>query len=290
MRIFAAFVWFLALAASFAAHAQDAGQNAIGEERSPPMLAGPSIDGSSVRSIVRHDTSGRLIRVEGRPEEAALLQIRLTPATRDAARAVTVDRALRVGEVLIEHVDTVREATDALTRGEGERARQLTLALRAHVDPEPSRCPLLTPLAAVLSPDEHRELVTIVDEYWDAWILSEATPASDRMEDRMDRAAPALSAERRARIESRLSESLFQQEVRQAYERTLRPVRDRLERIYELAEPTAEQREAIRDAVVAHVRDTRLRPDQEARQALAERVYAILTEEQRIRLLAASLF
>lgn len=270
------------------------------DKQATPLLGGPSIPHTTTATIVHHDAMGRFVQIEGRPEEAALLQLDLDPEVRDAARAILVDRATRIGLLLIEQVEMLRESTDAQRAGDNDRARAIMQELHRMTDPELPRSPLLEPLAGALPEQAHADLTRMVDEYWDAWIAaSGGTPSGDMAEgmegamgkdrDDAEMREPANTSAN-ARIESRLGFTLFQYELSQAYERTLRPVNDRMQRIYTATEPTPEQRAAIRSAVIDFVKETGLRPDPESRNALARRIYDILDEERRVKLLASSLF
>lgn len=241
----------------------------------PAPLRGPDVPDAVMHTIVRHDAMGRFLRVEGRPEEAALGQLNLDPMRRDHAREVIVDRAAAISRHLVEHIDLVKESTDAIMARNNARAQAVARQLHDLFDPKHERSPLLTPLADALTADEHARLARMVDDYWAAWIDAER-----RNNPRQEEAA----------VQERLVSLLFQEDIQRAYERTLRPVRERLERIYTAVDPTPEQRSAIRNAVLDYVRDTALRPTPEQREAVARKIYEALDEERRIRLVAASIF
>jgi hypothetical protein len=57
-----------------------------------------------------------------------------------------------------------------------------------------------------------------------------------------------------------------------------------MRRMYEIVEPTKEQREAIRAIVIEYIRETRLNPTPEQRREAARRIYQILDEEDRVKL------
>ncbi len=249
-----------------------------------PLLRGPEIPESATRTIVRHDAMGRFTRIEARPEEAALLQLDLDPGVRDAAQNIVVDRATRIGRMLVEQIDLLRESTDAQRAGNNDRVRAIMHEFHTEIDPDLQRSPLLEPLGSVLSATDHAALTRMVNDYWDAWIASEGGMRGDAM-DRDPADDP-----RTTQIESRLNDALFQYEIGLAYQRTLRPVQERLERIYQATEPTDEQRAAIRSAVIDYVRETGLKADPARRLALARSLYEILDEERRVRLVAATIF
>jgi len=159
-------------------------------------------------------------------------------------------------------------------------------------------------------------LKAMLDEYWSAWIAAEARAEhrrgdrgadaaraddadqvdQDKPDGMMDEVARGATAERlavsdaqRDRIQARLVEQLFNEEVRRAYERVIQPLRQKMERVYQVTEPSPEQREAIRAALIDYIRDGRLRPNEEQRRRLVERIYEVLNEDQRLKLFEAAL-
>lgn len=240
----------------------------------PPVLRGPVVPDGSVRTLVAQDMTGRFQRVEGRPEAAALPLLRLSPETRSAAAAVIEARAVSIREFLIDHVDELKASTDAAAAGDQKTAQRIREEVQDRFEPEHPRDPLLVPLSKVLSPAETEELRHLLDEYWAAWVESEL------------RGGPKTKG---AAIEKRLARELAQSEFKSAYESTLRPIQKRLERISGAIDPTPEQREAIRVALVAYVKQSRLRPSPEQRLQLSRAIYEALDEERRIKLMAAAL-
>jgi hypothetical protein len=87
-------------------------------------LRGPAVP-AKPRSLVRHEASGQLIRVERRPEEAALDQLVLDPERREKAREVIAQRGAALRALLVEQIDLVKETTDAIQAGEREKAEEL---------------------------------------------------------------------------------------------------------------------------------------------------------------------
>jgi hypothetical protein len=236
------------------------------------LLRGPSVPDRSVRTLVRFDADGRFIALRERPEEAALGLMLLEPQRRERARDVAESRRISLGMLLVDNIDLVREGTDAIAAGERAKTRQIYRDLHTRFDPEGTRDPLLKPFADILSPAELDDLRRLVDEYWSAWIDWEMRDAADRTD------------EARKRIERRLAFTLFQQEVGEAYTWSLRPFRTRLETLYEITQPTPEQRAALREAVIDHIRESRLKPTPEQQRRVADRIYSILDEDQRRRL------
>jgi hypothetical protein len=235
----------------FAASAAHAGTQPAGDPASSP-LSGPRVADETVRTLVSRDMQGRFQPVEGRPEAAALARIPIDPVRREAARRVLEDRASALRAHLVEHIDMLRAWTDASLAGEEEEVRRIQIELYQMFEPEGDRGVLHAPLTEVLSPAEFVELERVLDEYWDAWMAAEA---GDRM---MDGAVP---------------ENLEQ----------------RLARIYAAVEPTPDQREAIRAAVIGLIRAGGLSPTEAQRDEAARAIYDALDEDRRFRLFAAGL-
>ncbi len=243
-----------------------------------PVLAGPAVPDRVARSLVQHGMAGEFVRVEGRLETAALTVLDAGEHQRDAIREATADREGAINMLLVDQVELVERCIDAFRGGEVDKEWALWRELRAKIDPADTRDPLLKPLSQVLAPEQLAELTRLLDEYWKAWVDLEVRGEPDR------------SAEARARVQERLVLLIFREEIREAYDRTLLPYRERLERIEAIAEPTVEQRAQIRAAMMDFIRQTRLKPSLTERRLATQRIYAALDDTRRVRLLDAFLF
>jgi len=244
-------------------------------ERPADLLRGPDVPEQAQRTLVHEGMRSGFQRVEGRPEAAAVRLLDL-PAERFAPiQAAFRDYDMEIAMMLVDRIDDVRVISDAVVAGDREEAQRLMLALWQHHDPKQQRSPLLNRLAPLMAPDELAEVTRLVDEYWAAWIRSEA-PAAE-----MDEAGRAEVA---ARTERRLAFLLFQEEVRQGYELTLRRYRDAMDSIYAAVEPTEEQRAALRTIILAHIKSTRLEATQAQRRGAYHEMYSVLDETRRQKL------
>lgn len=257
-----------ALASGLLAMAALAAQPQTETKSQPDPLRGPSVDTHELKTLVRQGMMQGFARVEGRPEAAALELLELDSETAARARAVVDTRATDLAMVLVDEIDTVREITDQMTAGDNEAARQTLLALWERFEPGRPRSPMLAELGDVLDDDAMTEMRRLLDEYWDAWIESSA-PSDDNQ---------------RQQIQDRLAFELFQQEVREAYDISLRRYRQALDAIYNATDPTPEQREAIRDLVIQHIKDTRLSATPEQRRAATRRIYDLLDPERQAKM------
>ena len=238
-----------------------------GQDEPPDdLLGGPAVEPPS---LVRYTIDGRLRLIEGRPEEAALALLTLDPERRLAAQQIGRDRRLALRRALVERTDLVRRLSDAVRAEDNRRARRITRDLQHHVDGDQWRDPLLDDYAAVLAPDEIASLQSMLDDYWTAWV------------DRTLRNRPDADANNRDRAAQRLAFQLFQRELREAYDLTLAPYQERLERLFEVIEPTPDQRVAIRTVVLEHIQSGGLHPTDAQRMTAAERIYDELDDDQR---------
>lgn len=235
------------------------------------LLRGPSVEATDEKSLVGQGMTGRFERVEGRPEAAALRLLELDEQTRQQAELVVDDRALAVAMLLIERIDDVKEMSDHQIAGRNREAREILQGLHADFDPE-IRDPLAAPLGDVLSAEQHDELMRILDEYWTALVDWELRDAGEMSPQRAQRTREAT--------ERRLAFQIFQREVREGYEVSLRRYREALDAIYAAVEPTDEQRTAMRDVVIEHIRETKLSATPEQRRATMVRIYALLDEDR----------
>lgn len=242
------------------------------------LLRGPTVSDDATRTLVNVDARGMFIPVQGRPEEAALALVPLDPEIREKVREIVAERNTRLGMLLVDHIDLVREASDAILAGDNETAQKIQLEVYDLFEPTRPRDPLLEALAGTLTDAHRAETVRLLDEYWNAWIdwqLRGTMNAGDAARDR---------------IRQRLSFQLFQQELGEAYNWSLRPFRYRMEALYEITQPTEEQRAAIRDVMLEYIREGRLQPSAEQRRDASSRIWEILTEAQRQRVFESVLW
>jgi hypothetical protein len=233
------------------------------------LLRGPTVPDTTTRTLVITDANGSFVPLQERPEEVALERALVDPDRRHRAREAIAARATALGLMLVEKIDRVKEATDAIRSEDRDTAQAIYRELHAHFDADRMRDPLMDDFDEILSPSEAGEVTRLVDEYWDAWIEWELRNVE----------VPGPAA--RERTERRLAFVVFQRELREAYNWTLRPFQSRLELLYEVAKPDDEQRAEIRMAIIDHIREARLEATPEQRRRTADRIYSILSSEQR---------
>jgi hypothetical protein len=241
-------------------------------------LRGPRVDREQIDTIVVTDMSGKFTPVEGRPELVAFARVCDDPDDLARARELGTSRVFDLAELLVDEIETVRTITDALAEGNNAYAQTLLAQLRLRHDPEMLRDPLRAALEPMLEDTQRERFDRILDAYWDAWIAAN-TPESDQNMQGQPR-TPAIKQQ----IENRLNNELFQRDIANAYEYSLKRYRDAMQAMYDAIEPTAEQREWIRNRVIQHIKDTRLSPTIEQREALMLEIDDILYEERQTKL------
>ncbi len=254
---------------------QDVGDSMSMGERpadAPDLLKGPEVPESIARTLIRFDAQGRFQRTEGRPEEAAITLLELESEARDAARQAAAARRETLRGYLIDNLDLIIASADFQEAGDREKVQGILRQMRDALDPQHERSPALNAICATLAEEHASELRRLVDEYWNALADWELRNSRDKSE-----AA-------RQRVFDRVGFDLFQQDIRQAYERTLRPLRNKFDTIVQSVDATDEQKQAIRAILHEYIRAGRLDPSPDLQQEAARRVYQVLDEDRRRKL------
>ncbi|RNC80726.1 MAG: hypothetical protein ED559_02655 [Phycisphaera sp.] len=248
--------------ASLLVLAQPVGQ----ETRQPddtPLLTGPAVDKAKTRSLVQGSMRGGFARVEGRPEFAAARLLDLDEETLDRIRELEEERGLSIVILLIDRIDDLRDMTDAQLAGDNARALEILSDLWNLHDEGELLQPAIDELEAVLTEQQLDEADRISSEYMHAWASGEKRQNEDLEQ-----------------TKQRLAFSVFQQEVRDAYDASLLTTRQAMQGIYDAVDPTPEQRETLRTIVIDHIKTTRLKATPAQRRAAMRRMYDALDEER----------
>ncbi len=235
------------------------------------LLKGPEV--KKTGSIVRHTMSGRFEQLEGRPEMAAFNAVTANSSLADLAIEIELQRTVALSMLLIDQIDLMKESTDAALAGNNKEANRIQGQLHKLFDPNQRSDPLTPGLIELLDKKQRREYTKILDEYWDAWIDS-------TLGDRKDKDKPAV----RNRVRSRLTTRLFNHELSEAYNISLKQYRDAIEAIYAAVEPTEDQREAMREILITYIKETRLDPSAEQRRDAMVQMYDLLDQERQQKL------
>jgi len=240
-----------------------AGQPDIQPE-DPPLLGGPEISQAQLRSLVQQGMTQGFVRIEGRPELAAARLLDLDTDTLEQIRKIEEDRGIGVVMMLIDRIDDLRKMTDATTAGDTAKAQQILRSLWEDYDQDTTLLPVLKRMEEVLTKEQFAETTRLAEEYTHAWTQSE------KQKD-----------ESQEQTQQRLAFTLFQQEIQEAYQASLRTTQQALQGIYDAVDPTPKQHEQIRTIVIEHVKRTRLNPESHERRETMREIYDMLDEKRR---------
>lgn len=253
---------------------------ALAQDTPADTLRGPAINQEELESIASTDMSGNFVPVEGRPELAGFMLVCDDPDNRARARELGTARIFDLAEILVDEIDTVRAITDAITQGNTTLAQTLGAQLRLRHDPDTLRDPLRPALDEMLDQKQRERLDRILDSYWHAWVTAN-TPEQD-----LNMQGDPKSEAVYKQVENRLNTQLYQQDIAQAYEYSLRRYHNAMQAMYDAIQPTDDQRAWIRNRVIEHIRETRLQPTLEQREALMLEIYHMLDEDRQTKLFA----
>jgi len=141
-------------------------------------LGGPKVMPSvGLGTIVERDSSGRLVKLEVSPAEAALGKLTLSDAERDAAQGVIARRARAFDDLVRANTKEILAIYNASQSGRKAEAFRGLSALWDKASAVRTPGPLADQLAKVLTPENAKKLRGIVDEYFAA-AVDEERPAS----------------------------------------------------------------------------------------------------------------
>ncbi len=264
------------------------------------ILRGPTVNDTPPRpTLVRHAFDGALIRIEARPEEAALDLLGLAPEEREAARAVLTDRAAQVDQLVLDNVLLLVNLANAVqARDNAAIAREAREARRAFA-PLNEGDPLIDRVASTLTPAHASAYREIVNEYTNA--LSDDLDRERKQREATGMGAPDADnpndnnrPSRRARFrermqnsdrarQARLDTTLILEEARRSYDRITALRLEQSQELLEVIDPTPEQRAQINDRLMQFAIDNEHNPSPEARATFAADLLRSLTPEQRRR-------
>ncbi len=236
------------------------------------VLKGPDLNSKQRPTIVHQSMSGEFQQVEGRPEIAAFAAITDDPQLNEHARKIALDRTIELSLLLVDEIDLMRESTDAMRDGNQKRAREIQSQFHEQFD-QGTHEPLSQHLIELLNDAQRTMYTSVLEEYWDAWINWTLRNRETKINDRA-----------RNQTRNRLAARLFQRELVEAYDISLKRYRDALEVIYSAVEPTDEQREAIRSVIIEHIKATRLEASPQQRRDAMHEIYRLLDDDRKQKL------
>lgn len=244
-------------------------------------LSGPKVAvGHTQATIVERDMQGKLVRLDERPEAAAVMKLHLDGEHRAAAEKVLAERFAQASAILLAHLDEFTQIQSARQSGDRAAAEPLVRKFREVV--QPMMDPLLVEkVAGVLSPEQAAELRRMVKEYVDA-LAAEEGPAGQESQGKGP-ARPAGNSGPRAA--SRVEMNLVLRELARSLSSLVTERRERTEGILKASEATPEQEADIR-RIIRETGEKGAKATQDERAAVMGKIMQVLTPDQRRKLQA----
>ncbi len=252
--------------------------HALAQDTPADTLRGPDVPRETRESIGTTTMTGSFTPVEGRPELAAFSIVCDNPDNLARARELGTQRIFDLTELLIDEIDTLRAITDANASGDAAYAQMLLAQIRLRHDPDMQRDPLRPQLEAMLDKEQTQRMERILSDYWLRWV-SANTPENEQ-----NMSGQPVDERTYKRIENRLNNQLYQSDIARAYEYSLQRYQGAMTAIYDAIDPTPEQRAWIRNRIIEHIKQTRLKASIEQREAIMLEIYHMLDEERQVRL------
>jgi hypothetical protein len=287
---------------------------ALARDDDADALAGPRIKAQveTSPSLVTRDFQGKLQVLGERPEVAAVRLLQLDDATRAKVDQIITQRAALVSQITLEHYDLFAKFQAAFASGEvtpqTRRDRAAVVAELREVAKPLFKPAFVDTLAQELSAAQAEHLRAMVEEYRDAVIASEDAARSPR-EAKSNESVPPADTDsmtgmqeqtkpvrpRRARWGGgNINVSIRQQaydlrqvgrEMGRSFQTFIADKQERAEDLYARVEATPEQRAKI-DAILRKDGEAAaLMPTDAQRRERFERILALLTPEQRRKML-----
>lgn len=247
------------------------------------LLRGPSVAESvAPATLVQRGFDGELVRLEERPEIAALRLLELDEPSRAAVDAIVLERSVRASELAGEHARLVLGIRSTLASQDRRAIARLMREVRSAFEP------LMEPrfrdvLAEALPAEPRAEFVRMVDEYVEA-LAAEPMEWAGGMMGRRGRGMDGERSRRFGGMETRRVElQLTMAEVLLAYRATIEEAQAMGDAFYEAIDATPEQRSRIQSLFMARspLSGDEANATRESRRALIAEVYALLKPEQR---------
>ncbi|MCC6675748.1 MAG: hypothetical protein IT436_01265 [Phycisphaerales bacterium] len=241
-------------------------------------LAGPRVfSAPAVITLVETDYSGRVRRVEGTPEEAALGLLGLTAAERADVERVLQVRARVLDEIVRDNLLLLNKVDTASKAGRKLETLLSIVELYAKFQPIRDRGVLHDEIEAALPAPARGEFNRLLGEYWDA-IIAEGMRG------------PAGGDDRPARVEIVLRErfEIFGRELQRSFKRyEMTAVEDVLDRLLRGLNLSPDQERATGPIVDRLARAIRADAPEQERGVIVLQLMAFLTAEQQAKLMEA---
>ncbi len=273
------------------------------------VLRGPKVeDGPARPTLVKRDFGDALVRLDERPEAAAIELLGLSDQERAACDAVLKERAAKVSAFTFDHYEQFQKIVTAQKGGSGEEARPLIRQLageaRDLLDP-----PLKERIAGVIGAEKRAEFLRLVGEYDDA--LMREGPVGSRGGDPEDspqrrqehRDEQGAGEQKQGESGNEMKQSpppregraggpmagmrvevrLLLHEMGGSFKSFVEDRREHIDALMRAVEATPEQENRIRGMIREAAAESKFKPTAEKRAEIFKRIMDELTPEQRVK-------
>lgn len=260
-------------------------------------------------TLVERDFSGKLTRLDVRPEEAALGRLPLSEEEKAATQAILSDRASQIDAIVRRNVDLLLKGVTAQQSGDRDAMREVYRKMRSLFGPLGERGGLQEELASELSPEHEDQFRAMVKDYWAALLREERENAADRPGKSMDEPAKAPKDEMRENEEdeeqeaeapkprrlgqrlaagrgeradqARLMTHAIGIEIRASYERIVGEGQARLDEAITTLGLSADQESKVRALALEYAQQSAMNPTAAQKRRFFLSILELLTPEQR---------
>ncbi|MBX3321834.1 MAG: hypothetical protein KF757_02460 [Phycisphaeraceae bacterium] len=241
-------------------------------------LAGPTVtlSDSAAPTLVRWGYDGRLVRLDGSIEEAALGLLSLSSAERSAVESVLARRTAEFDRIVLASIGPLQRLDGARVEGDSRAVGKLLGEIAGKIYPLVARGSLLNELREFLSAENANRLEGLVIEYRQALMRDERQAAR--------RAGQAFNA-----IETlaRLRGEELERAIERSIERSLGAEGAEFERLLQLARLKPETEQMIRVRAEEFFLAAELNPTQEQKERFVTELFLDLEREERVAVLLA---
>jgi len=266
------------------------------EKAAPPSddpLAGPRVDKApDGKTLVERNFDGSLVRLDERPERAALDLLALSPEQKQPIAKLFEERSAAVTKLLYDHFDTflavqaARQGGAFRPGGDSKEREQLASKMRELHDAAAEaglvRPALVEQVAKLLPEDQAPEYRRMVSEYKDA-LEAQAQREMGGTQGAFSRpGSPTPDGPRRGYNAERTETNLLLREVARTLGTLVQERKERSEALFKAVDATPEQRTAIEKMLRESAEKNRGRPfTTEQRAENFRKIMEQLTPEQR---------
>lgn len=249
-----------------------------------PVLSGPKVQtpaSNAKPTLVRRDFSGKLVRLDVHPAEAAVKLLTLDDQTRAKVDAILLERSRLLDQLVTENLPLLVQLQSARASGDKKAAARCLAQLSEKAQPLRDRGQLAQQLLAVLPPEQGRQLKSLIQEYWAELVREEL--ASKAGEQPTPDPSPRRADMRQVMRQQLLA--IAGDEIRRAYERTISARAADFNDLLKDLNLTAEQESRIRKIVGDAFQNTGGNPTPQDHARAFAQVWPILDQSQQTALI-----